>query len=192
MLPPLPLHGASFLPGAHHPHCERHRHHLLWVGSRPLCLGCTCLYSGAVVGFGLGLLSRRTPLSFVPWLALHLVLTGPTAIQPFFQRKWFKIGSRAALGIASGSYFITGLVSVVPPVSRPVFFASLPLVFLLVFWALTRLRRRFAHNPCVSCPLGAFPTCDWNLPRLLAANPDSDLLRAINRERSEKRTTLPR
>lgn len=176
---PQPLYGASFLPGAHHPHCTRHGHHLIWVLSRPLCLGCMCLYSGVLVGFSVSAILRPTGVAFATWAALHLILVSPTTVQPFIQLKWFKILARFALGLATGSYFVTGILSVNAPVSPGLFLVSLPLAFAAVLIGLLRLRRAYPDDPCRQCPLGVFPTCEWNLPRLLATNEDPLLQKAL-------------
>ena len=103
-LPVLP--GSRLLPGAHHPHCPRHEHHLLWIAGRPLCLGCTSMAGGASIGLlavAFLPLARMTP--FV-WLAAHVLMIGPTAMQPFVQRKRFKVFARAMLGAGTVTWLV--------------------------------------------------------------------------------------
>lgn len=118
-------------------------------------------------------------LSPLPWIALHLALLIPTALQPFLQLKPFKVAARALLGLTAGSFWLTGL-----SVLRS--WAPAPLVVVVMFFAFTagylclaRLRQRWARDPCEGCPQRRYPTCDWNLPRLLTAAPDERLAVAI-------------
>ena len=53
--------------------------------------------------------------------------------------------------------------------------ASVLLAFASGFAALYVWRQRRINNPCDGCPLGTFPTCDWNMPRLLAQNAQDPL-----------------
>ena len=169
--------GGSFLWGAHHPHCDRHFSHLLWVGDRPLCLGCTCLYLGILIGVFVGLLLSELRLS--TWITLHAFLVAPTGVQPFLQAKPFKIVSRTLLGVAASSYWLSGVLYIQFPVSRFTAVLTMVVAFAIVLAGLTDLRRRFPADPCRDCPLGKYPTCEWNLPRLLQGVDDADLLRAV-------------
>lgn len=160
---------AEFLRGAHHPHCARHSHHLIWVAGRPLCLGCTCLGLGLVLGAMLGPALARASNDWAPWLAIHAAMTAPTAAQPWVQAKPFKVAARTLVGVASGSYGVGLLMAAPLPEPRLIAQACLGALFLASFAFLLWLRARRPDNPCVGCPEGAFPTCDWNLPRLLGA-----------------------
>jgi hypothetical protein len=100
------LHGSAYRFGAHHPHCDRHRHHLIWVFGHPFCLGCTCMYSGVALGSFLAVSRNWADCSFFVWVCLHLVLILPTVLQPWIQHKTFKIMARLLLGISTGSYFV--------------------------------------------------------------------------------------
>jgi hypothetical protein len=165
-VPTSRLSGGDFLVGAHHPHCDRHRHHLIWVGRRPLCLGCTCMAVGLPLGVALGLaLGLATP-SFEQVLALGVLLV-PTAVQPFFQRKAFKVFARTCAGIFSGVYGV--VLGGLALRSEWWLLVGSGAAYLLAARALLWLRARFPDNPCARCPLGAFPTCSWNLDRLLAS-----------------------
>jgi hypothetical protein len=158
---------AELLIGAHHPHCERHTHHLLWLFGRPLCLGCTCMGAGIVVGLGVGSYVAHAASNWLVWLGIHAALTLPTAAQPWLQAKAFKVAARTCVGIAAGSYGI-GLVLAAPlPEPRLLAQAALGALFLASLAFLLWLRARRPNNPCSGCPQGVFPTCDWNLPRLL-------------------------
>jgi hypothetical protein len=185
VLKPLPLYGGSYLSGAHHPHCSRHSNHLIWFGRRPLCLGCTCIYTGAAIGAVAAFALQTSSVAPGPWLFVHLSLLIPTALQPFVQNRIFKMFARTILGVASASYFITGALYVLPPVPRLVFVGALPVMFIVVWRVLSGLRKAYAKDPCRSCPLGVFPTCEWNLPRLIAANPE---ILPEDRSRSEHRS----
>lgn len=171
-----PLNGASFLPGAHHPHCKRHGEHLLWIQGRPFCLGCSCMYGGILGGTSLSPLAPWESSGFTLWLVIHLCAIAPTAIQPWYQRKAFKIASRFALGVASASYFLSGWRIQQGALPTWGFVLLMAAVFGSFAVALLSLRRRFTLDPCDSCPHGTYPTCDWNLPRLLATNPADDVL----------------
>lgn len=163
---------AGFLPGAHHPHCPRHSNHLLWIRGRPLCLGCTCMSAGTVVGLVLGVALASRSSSTLAWILPHVALVAPTALQPWVQAKAFKIAARTALGLASGSYGV-GLAFGAPlPAPRLISVVVLIAVFLASLFSLLWLRRRRPNDPCKACPLGVFPTCDWNLPRLLGHDGD--------------------
>lgn len=169
-LPVLP--GSSFLRGAHHPHCERHANHLLHFRGRPLCLGCCCMWSGVFVG----VLTSWAWLhlahsSLVQWILIHVALVGPTCVQPWLQRKPFKVLARFALGFACATWFLGAWIHRTP---WPATVETLAycLVFAIVFRALTTIRERVSKSPCDTCPLGVYPTCSWNLPRLLACAAD--------------------
>jgi hypothetical protein len=171
--------GSSFLPFAHHPHCDRHSHHLIWVAGRPLCLGCTGLYFGVPLGAVAAWWWDWHGMSLVAWMVLHWILLAPTALQPFVQKKLYKICSRVLLGVACGSYFVSGLFKVSYFDNAWLWRFSVLLAFGCFFSALYLWRLKHFDDPCVNCPLGRFPTCDWNMPRLLAANPDDALLGKI-------------
>jgi hypothetical protein len=161
-----PFH-AGFLPGAHHPHCSRHANHLLWIAGRPFCLGCTCLGAGAVVGLFAGTVLPHHVRAPVQWMMPHVALVLPTVLQPWLQAKGFKVVARTALGLASGSYAIGLLFDAPLPEPRLLSVAALIGLFLASLSFLLWLRGRRPNDPCAQCPLGSFPTCDWNLPRLL-------------------------
>lgn len=163
---PQELQGGQFLWGAHHPHCERHKHHLIWIKRHPLCLGCTSLFSGLAIGVILFSLLGPILLSLTTWVFGHLVLLTPTFVQPFIQKKIFKIFSRGLLGVCIASYFLTGLY-LNPPVDWWVFWLAQFAAFACGYIFLSKWRNRKLDNPCINCPHGHYPVCEWNLPRLL-------------------------
>ena len=162
---PHPLDSATFLRGAHHPHCERHRDHLIWIFRRPLCLGCLCVAIGALPGIAVGLLFIRHPPGLLPWVAIHLLGILPSAIQPLYQRKWYKCVARIPLGATSASYLVSGLAGA--PHWKPAWQLKILVVcaFAVNFNALRTLHTRRFVSPCSSCPLGVYPTCEWNMSR---------------------------
>jgi len=180
--------GSNFLPFAHHPHCSRHSHHLIWVGGHPLCLGCSSLYSGVPIGIFVSSVTDWSEFGLATWIAIHIAALLPTVVQPFFQEKWFKILSRTLLGVACGSYFFSGMLKVAFFFDNPWIWRSAVIVaFLSLYALLSEWRRRNANDPCKMCPLGQFPTCDWNLPRLLAGNNDDLLIASIISNHEGKR-----
>ena len=106
------------------------------------------------------------------WMLPHVVLVLPTVLQPWLQAKPFKVVARTGLGVASGSYAIGLLFGAPLPEPRLLCVAVLVAVFLASLSFLLWLRGRRPNDPCARCPLGAFPTCDWNLPRLLGQGHD--------------------
>jgi len=131
-------------------------------------------------GIGLGVVV--TP--FVPWelsnlavwIAVHLAAVAPTALQPWLQSKPFKIAARFCLGLASASYFLSGWRIDQGWMPVWLFLLLMTGVFAICFKALFVARTRFTADPCANCPLGDYPTCDWNLPRLLNENRTDELL----------------
>lgn len=168
----------AFLPGAHHPHCDRHAGHLLWVRGRPLCLGCACMGSGLLVGLSVSaMLGHHLP--FAEWFGLHVALVAPTALQPWLQYKPFKIAARFGLGTATGSYLLGAFFFATLPQPSLLTLALLLLICAASAWGLLGLRARRPNDPCAACPLGMFPTCSWNLPRLLESMSDPLLAAAL-------------
>jgi len=160
---------------AHHPSCRCYDHHLLRLGRLNLCLGCVCLGSGMLAGIlTLGCL-------FVLNLAwLEALGTGglvgfgttcylPALVQPFFQRKWFKILARFSLGFGIPLMWFGAMVLL----PYNLLGAGLRVLFVLIFlavWRATQIYRgRFTSRPCDSCPTGpGWPLCEDQRPRVLA------------------------
>src|SRR5665647_1992970 len=91
------------------------------------------------------------------------------------QKKSFKIAARVLLGAASASYFLSGLFLQNYFSNAWIWRSCVLLAFATGFLILYKWRQKRINNPCETCPLGTFPTCDWNMPRLLAQN-SQDLL----------------
>jgi hypothetical protein len=171
--------GSGMLRWAHHPHCSRHDHHLVRPFGRPLCLGCTCVAIGVPLGIGAACAIDWHTWPMAQWIVFHLLLLVPTTMQPLVQKKPFKIVSRTLLGAVSGSYLVSGLFYVVYFNPAWLFKASVLFAFFAMSKLLLSWRNRRTADPCSNCPLGVFPTCEWNLPRLLAANAHDELLGQI-------------
>lgn len=178
-LKPKKLHGSQFLWGAHHPHCERHRHHLIWIKGHPFCLGCLSLFTGMVIGTFVVYSTLPIELSLPTWVITHLLLLVPTAIQPYFQFRVFKIFSRSLLGVCIASYFITGFY-VRSPIDLWPFLLAQTALFTIVYFLLSRWRLRKIDNPCSKCPQGRYPVCEWNLPRLLVDPEQKEIFRVLS------------
>ena len=181
----FPSHG--HLPGAHHPHCPRHENHLIWIGSRPLCLGSTCMYSGMVLGaIGGTFIVIHADFTWMQ-MALGILLTVvPTAFQPWVQNKSYKIFARTLLGASVG---ILTLV-LVTGYSLPGLFwkwrIGLIITFLVIYRFLFWLRQIKPNDPCVNCPEGVYPVCEWNLSNVCSATNDPKLLAALQYQRDVK------
>lgn len=161
---------------AHHPDCARYNHHLLWFGKHPVCLGCACMSAGGVAGVAAAPLVL--PMLSVPAaLALCVGLVVPTALQPFIQRKPYKILARTLLGAGTALYWITLLWAL--PWTMVGVLARLGAagVFFGVLRAMLMLRDRRLDNPCGRCPYGSKPFCGHYLPayeRLARSAEDPD------------------
>jgi hypothetical protein len=174
--------GGGLLRFAHHPHCNRHIHHLIWIRGRPLCLGCTAMAIGVPIGLVAAASISWANVSLPLWILGHTLFIAPTAAQPFIQKKSFKIVARVSLGAASASYFLSGMVLQSYFLNTWLWRSCVLLAFATGFMALFKLRQRRINNPCNNCPLGVFPTCDWNMPRLLAQNDQDPLWIKIKNE----------
>ena len=167
--------GGGLLQFAHHPHCDRHIHHLIWIRGRPFCLGCTAMAVGVAIGVAVAALTPWATITLPAWVVGHALFVIPTALQPLIQKKGFKIAARISLGAASASYFLSGLVLQSYFPNSWLWRACVLLAFASVFLILYKWRQKRIDNPCEACPLGLFPTCDWNMPRLLAQNAQNPL-----------------
>lgn len=183
--------GGGLLRFAHHPHCDRHIHHLIWIRGRPLCLGCTCMAIGVPIGLVVAALIPWATVSLPLWIFGHALFVAPTAAQPFIQKKSYKIAARVLLGAASASYFLSGLVMQSYFSNTWLWRSCVLLAFATGFLALFKLRQKRINNPCDTCPLGAFPTCEWNMPRLLAQNNQDPLWLKISNDMTAQGNTEP-
>ena len=87
----------------------------------------------------------------------------------------YKIIARVTLGVCVSAYLFSGLFLLNPPVNVWLFRALIIIAFACGFKILSYMRNRYTYNPCSDCPLGTFPTCEWNMPRLLNENSDINL-----------------
>ncbi|HRO65960.1 MAG TPA: hypothetical protein PL182_00195 [Pseudobdellovibrionaceae bacterium] len=181
MIKPKDLHGGRFLWGAHHPHCERHRHHLIWIGHHPFCLGCTAMLVGLLLGAIWFAFFSPPSFTLAGWVLFHFFLLIPTVLQPFLQMKTFKILSRTSLGFCVASFFLTGFFSLQQPISPVLFHIFQITSFFLVYRVLSGLRSMKIDNPCAGCPHGNYPVCDWNLPRLLETTEQKEIFTNFKR-----------
>ncbi len=162
---------------AHHPTCYRHDHHLIRIFQNDLCLGCTCGLSGGLISAIVyyALLSSNLSIHLLFYSLLFLI---PTVIQPFYQKKWFKMTSRTMLGFASAIYLLTTL-HLFPYDLYGFFYQFLALLFMYsMSKILSRWRNTKTPNPCQNCPHGKYPMCDHVLDLgeddllLIAQRPD--------------------
>ena len=174
--------GGGLLRFAHHPHCDRHIHHLIWVKGQPLCLGCTSMAIGVPIGLAVAAIIPWDSMALPLWIIGHALFVAPTAVQPLVQKKSFKIAARVLLGAASASYFLSGLVLQSYFANVWLWRACVLLAFSTGFFILYQWRKKRINNPCETCPLGIFPTCDWNMPRLLAQNNQDPLWITISED----------
>jgi hypothetical protein len=136
---------------------------------------------GMGISFGVALycIVLPTNVPLLPWAGLNAVLVGPTALQPWIQIKPFKIVARFLLGAATAGWTLgcftanrTGLPQAVEGALGVVTFV---LLARLLWW----LRETRTVSPCTTCSLGSYPTCTWNLPRLLAQVDDTQVADAL-------------
>ena len=155
---------------AHHPHCDFHEHHLIWLANHPLCLGCVGMFSGVVLALPFVYALDWSAYEPMQIFLLSALFVAPTAPQPWLQRKAYKLFARTCLGFGSTIYLLP-LSSYHPIVSeKPSIQIGLIGIFFVVLWALGYVRNRFKDDPCRSCELGTYPTCSWNRPNLVNFN----------------------
>ena len=109
---------------------------------------------GALLGLGAVLSISWANLSVSAWAIGHLLALSPTAVQPWLQRKYFKIGSRALLGATAVSYSVSGALLIRVPVNRPLWLLLMVLTFWAVYAVLCRVRdsRRWAARASGNIP----------------------------------------
>ncbi|MBY0279873.1 hypothetical protein K2Z84_31440 [Candidatus Binatia bacterium] len=135
--------------------------------------------SGLVVGLLLAIICEGFPESAWSWGALHIGLVGPTALQPWLQWKPYKIAARLLLGVGTATWTIGCLTPERTQLGLVAQFAVGLATLITVGKALYWLRERKAVSPCSACPLGAYPTCSWNLPRVFDGAADPSLVEAL-------------
>ena len=152
---------------AHHPTCRYYHNHIIWVGKRPLCLGCSMMTCGVLAGIWLithlGFFTT-VPFSVLLFLGVWLYLLA--IVQIWVQVKAYKILARFCLGISVVWLFYAGLW--LTPWSLEGW--ALKVGFLTTFyivWNLTlEIRSQYAVSPCQHCPEGRFPICSYTVTRI--------------------------
>ena len=168
--------------GSHHPPCPRHEHHIIWLFKHPFCLGCFSLYSGVLIG-AVSCFFLLPGISLTNWFLLCTAGVSPTVLQPWMQKKTYKIFARFVLGVATIAWWF-GAIGLGPiEFPDPLWTPICLLFFVGVALVLMTIRDRFTPNPCNQCPLGAFPTCSWNLDR--HSQSDDELIQLIRNIQSE-------
>ena len=137
------------------------------------------MYSGLFLGLIISQLIDWGSMSLPQWILVHWAALAPTLLQVRFQFKWFKVISRTLLGIATTTYFISGFFFVNFFTPHLAFCLAMILVFALFCAAMLKFREIKTPNPCDDCPLGTFPTCEWNMPNVLAEIEDAEIRQAL-------------
>ncbi|MDA1050126.1 MAG: hypothetical protein O3C40_06560 [Planctomycetota bacterium] len=98
-------------------------------------------------------------------ILVGLVCFAPTLVQPYWQKKWFKVVARCALGVAIVFLWFGSLVLLpetpIGMVLRGVFVS----VFLAVAAGTLAIRKRKRQEVWKCCESGGFPFCKENLGR---------------------------
>lgn len=153
-------------PFAHHPSCKYYYNHLIWFGKTPLCMGCTMMSLGMLIGLLLVQLLNLSTLPFEYLLIAGIFLYIPAVIQTKVQIRSFKLTARTLLGISVIFLAYAGLWltpwSFVGIILRVGFLG----VFLAVWQITLRLREQYAKSPCDRCPEGRFPICSYTNNRI--------------------------
>lgn len=154
----------AYPPLAHHPTCRCYDGHLLRFGPVALCLGCTLLGVGVVLG--LIAFPLLAPLGGLRLFLLALALFLPTLVQPFVQVKAVKAASRLLLGASVPLMWFAAWL--LPPWDAAGVVVRLGFValFAAVYRFSTWLRKRYTPRPCDTCPHGRYPLCEGNRSRV--------------------------
>lgn len=136
--------------------------------------------AGFVVGSCTMSLALPTAVAVLPWTMFHAALVAPTVAQPWLQWKPYKVAARFMVGLASATWLLGCLVP--KGTGHPLFAEACVSIafFLATAKVLLRVRERATESPCTQCPMGAYPTCTWNLPRLLASTDDAEIKAALS------------
>jgi hypothetical protein len=133
---------------------------------------------GAVVFFFL-----LPDISVINWLVLCTIGVTPTVLQPWIQKKPYKIFARFLLGMSTIAWWF-GAIGLGPKELPNIVWTPVCLLFFIsVAYILMKVRDKFTPNPCNQCPLGAFPTCEWNLER--QSESDDELINIIKNIKSD-------
>jgi len=169
----------SFDRFAHHPVCTKFNNHLLLILNRSLCLGCTCLFVGLLVGIIPAFLTWFWHADWLFTWGFGIFCFLPTVIQTFRRGsipKKLKIFSRTLLGIAV-AFFLVSIIR-----RENLFEMALGVV---IFWIsmkfFANMRHRYSTSPCDSCTEGIYPFCSARL----------DDIRQINRNSQDEETNAP-
>lgn len=166
------------MPFSHHPHCDKYHNHLIWFFERPFCLGCLCAYLGIFLGLCFGFYIEWNTRSEISWALIFLAILLPSFLQPWLQIKIYKVISRTLLGVAVG-LSLHGIFKIETEISRILFI----IIYLSIAFSLYKLfifiRNSNLDNPCNDCELGVYPTCDWNLNRLIQTTGNQKLINDI-------------
>ena len=151
---------------AHHPSCKYYYNHLIWFGKTPLCMGCTMMSLGIVIGLLLLPIFNLSILPFEYLLISGVLLYVPAVIQTKVQVRSYKLLARTLLGISVVFLTYAGLWltpwSLVGIILRIGFLG----IFLAVWQITLRLREQFSRSPCDRCPEGRFPVCSYTNERI--------------------------
>lgn len=153
-------------PLAHHPDCYRYDHHLIRVGARSFCLGCTCMGIGISLGLAAFAFLRESDARAL--LASGALLTAPTLLQPYLQWKPYKVLARTLLGGGSALFVATTIFALPLTLAGVGWRASMALIFAAIYRLLSQLRLRRLDDPCSHCSHGSKPFCYHYLPEFRA------------------------
>lgn len=157
---------------AHHPTCKCYNHHLIRFNSYSFCLGCFSLGTGAILCIALAVLAYILEPTQVkglnPWLVICIgnLLTTLTFIQPFFQKKWFKILSRASLGFGITALWLGSMCLLSWDSQGLILRCVFILVFLLMFKLSLQFRNNYTTKTVCNCGSNAYPYCPENQTRI--------------------------
>lgn len=153
---------------AHHPTCKCFNHHLLRFGSYSFCLGCSSLGMGVIFCISLLIFTMIfKPIQtkeLNPWLVVFLgtLFTTPTFIQPFFQKKCFKILSRASLGFGITVLWLGAMCLLSWDASGLILRGVFILIFIFFFKLSLKFRNHYTTKTICTCGPNAYPYCPEN------------------------------
>ena len=139
---------------------------------------------GLFVGVLYGFIINWTYLNWIQWGCLFFTLLIPTFAQPWFQIKLYKIISRLFLGIVCG-LSIHGLIRIEHPLHQAVFYLLYLMIAYFLYKILMKIRNSKIDNPCTNCDLGLYPTCEWNIDRLIKSTGNSDLINKATNSKTD-------
>jgi hypothetical protein len=147
-------HGSSAQSTGHHPDCGRFSGHVLWVGGKPRCAGCSGLALGAMISiigsvsfFYVGLF--RSLHWAVFWVGVVAVALG--LIQHFIDLSSPHIHFLLNVSLVSGSFMVAASMSA----AGASFFVEAYHLVLVIFWVATRIRVSQEEHSLVCRACGA-------------------------------------